>query len=384
MSPFLTDADMAELIAFRHALHQRPEISGEEAETAHKIAAALAALGPDQLLTGLGGHGVMAVFRGARPGPSLMFRCELDALPIQETPRPHQSAFPGKAHLCGHDGHMATMLALARGLAHQRPARGRVALLFQPAEENGQGAAAVVADPRYPALACDYSFSLHNMPGLPLGEVALKAGPVNCASRGMILRFKGHSSHASEPEKARTPTTALPALLTGLQGLSAGQPPHPGFRLVTITHLNMGEAAFGITPGAAVVFATLRSLVDEDMAALVQAAEAVAQQAASAAGLQLTIDYTDDFAHCDNDPDATAALARAMDSLGIRHSPWTLPMRGSEDFGRFGKAGSKSAMFFLGAGVDCPPLHSPHYDFPDALIAIGSGIFMRVIRQMLG
>lgn len=194
---FLTSADMVDLIGFRHELHRFPEISGEEAETARRVAAFLAPMRPDKVLTGLGGHGVAAVFAGEGQGPTLLFRSEIDALPILElTDVPYKSEISGKGHLCGHDGHSTILAALGRGLSRERPKRGRVVLMFQPAEENGAGAAAVIADPRFAEIRPDLSFSLHNMPGMPLGHAALMAGVVNCASRGMRIALTGRTAHA--------------------------------------------------------------------------------------------------------------------------------------------------------------------------------------------
>ena len=127
-----------------------PEISGEEAETAKAVVAFVGQAGPDRIVTEPGGHGVAMVFDGAEPGPTVLFRSEIDALPIQEiSDKPYRSAIPGKAHLCGHEGHTTILAGLARGLGRQRPARGRAVLMFQPAEETGAGAAAVIADPRF-------------------------------------------------------------------------------------------------------------------------------------------------------------------------------------------------------------------------------------------
>ena len=135
-------------------------------------------------MTGLGGHGVAAIYEGREPGPTVMVRCELDALPIEEiSESPHRSQAPGKSHACGHDGHMTMVAALSRGLGRQRPQRGRAVLLFQPAEENGAGAAAVIADPKFAEIAPDYAFSLHNKPGLPLGYITLSEGPANWPRR---------------------------------------------------------------------------------------------------------------------------------------------------------------------------------------------------------
>jgi metal-dependent amidase/aminoacylase/carboxypeptidase family protein len=150
---FLTDRDLAELIGWRRELHRRPKPSGQEAGTARKVEGCLAATGADRIVAGLGGHGVAAVYEGAALGPTVMFRAELDGLPIEEiSEAAHRSAVPGKAHPCGHDGYMATSAALARGLERRRPGRGRAVLLFQPAEENGAGGGAVLAGPRFVAF----------------------------------------------------------------------------------------------------------------------------------------------------------------------------------------------------------------------------------------
>ena len=188
----LTNRDIVELTAWRRKLHQHPEISNEEEKTAKEVVDFLADTGPDKVLTGLGGHGVAAIYESGKAGPTVMFRSELDALPIHELSAvPHASVVPGKSHMCGHDGHTAILAALGRQLGRKRPARGRVVLMFQPAEETGNGAAGVVADPRFGEIAPDFAFSLHNMPGLPFGEVRLKPGVVNCASRGMRIVLEG-------------------------------------------------------------------------------------------------------------------------------------------------------------------------------------------------
>ena len=133
----LSTAQLDDLVALRHALHQAPEVSGEEVRTAERVAAELTTLGADRLWRGLGGHGVAAEFTGAEPGPTVLLRCELDGLPIREiSDLPYQSTIPGKGHLCGHDGHMVSILGVAMRLA-TRPQKGRVILLFQPAEETG-------------------------------------------------------------------------------------------------------------------------------------------------------------------------------------------------------------------------------------------------------
>lgn len=380
----LTNTDLVELTNIRHRLHRHPELSGQEEWTAAEVAALLAPLAPDQLLTGLGGNGVAAVWSGYEAGPTVMFRSELDALPIDETSEvDHRSTLPGKGHLCGHDGHTTILLGLARLLARNRPTRGRVVLLFQPAEEDGSGAAAVLADPCFSDIRPDWAFALHNMPGFALGHVVVAPGPANCASEGLRIVFAGRTAHASQPETGRSPALAMAALIPAALAASSGSELGPGFRLVSICHARMGEQAFGITPGEGELWLTLRTLVDGEMAALRDEVMGLSQQLAAQHGLTVTFSHHDPFAACTNHPEAAAVIERALDGLGIGHDPVGLPMRASEDFGRIGQ-GARSAMFLLGSGQKTPALHNPDYDFPDDLIAQGVAIFDRIRRDLLG
>lgn len=381
----LTNSDVAELTEWRRMLHRFPEVSREEVETARQVVAALGPLKPDHVVTGLGGHGVAAVFEGGEAGPSVLFRSEIDALPIQElSDAAHRSTISGKGHLCGHDGHTTILMGLARLLSRKRPAKGRVILMFQPAEEDGSGAAAVTADPAFAPLRPDWAFSLHNMPGLAFGRSRLKAGVVNYASVGMKIALSGKTSHASEPEKGVSPALAVARIIPALGALGPGGVLSDEFRLTTVTHVRMGEPAFGIAPGYAEIWVTLRAARDDRMAALRAAAETLAQDEAQAAGLNMAFSYDDDFAASVNDPEATAIMEHAMEVLGMAYDDKDLPMRGSEDFGRFGHGGTRSAMIFLGAGVETPALHNPDYDFPDSLIPVGTHLFHKIARDLLG
>ena len=383
--PALTNEDIAALTALRHDLHRHPELSGEEAETAARIYRALAATGPDKVMTGLGGHGIAALYAGAQTGPTVLLRCELDALPIEElSDAHHRSTVPGKGHLCGHDGHMAILMGVARHLSRNRPNAGRVILVFQPAEEDGSGAQKMLEDPNFASLSIDYALSLHNMPGIPLGHVALQEGPANCASCGLEIHLSGRTAHASQPETGVPPTPAIAALVPTLQGLSNPKPEDPtDFALATITHIRVGEPAFGVAPGEGTLWVTLRSLTDAGMDRLCQEAEAAVETLAKTHGLTATLGYHDYFRACTNDPEATAILDRAIRRLGLPKEAGHLPMRASEDFGRFADV-SKSAMFLLGSGTKAPALHNPDYDFPDSLIPIGTSVFMAALDELLG
>ncbi len=380
----LTNADLIELTAFRRDLHRRPEISGEEAETAKTIVKALKPLSPSRIFTGLGGHGVAALFDSGKEGPTVLFRAELDALPIQElSEAPWVSKIAGKGHLCGHDGHMTMLLALGRMLSRDPISKGRVVLMFQPAEEDGSGARAVVADPAFQDIKPDWAFAIHNEPGRPFGYVSTRAGLINCASQGLQIKLSGKTAHAAEPEAGISPALAVSKLIPALSSLGTGGALDDDFRLVTVTHVNIGEPTFGIAPADAVIYATLRTAHDAPMAAIYGDACDLAQKLADEAGLKVEFDVFDDFAASINDEDAVRVAVDAMNAIGVPNGSEGLPMRASEDFGVFGWD-AKAAMLCLGPGEDYAALHNPDYDFPDDLIPIGADIFGRIAHDILG
>ena len=379
----LSNSDLIELTEFRRALHRRPELSGEEAETARTIADALKAMNPTRILSGLGGQGVAAEFNSGIAGPTVLFRAELDALPIQEiSDAAWKSEVPGKGHLCGHDGHMTMLLGLGRLISRKPVGKGRVILMFQPAEEDGSGARAVVGDPAYQEIKPDWAFAIHNEPGRPFGHVSTRVGLVNCASEGLKIRLTGKTAHAADPEDGISPVEAVFKLVPALQALGRGGALDDDFRLVTITHLHIGEPSFGVAPGEAVIFATLRSARDETKTRIASEARRIATSLANEAGLAVDFERCDDFAASINDADATGIAVSAMNAIGVINSDLGLPMRASEDFGVFGWD-AKAAMLCLGPGEDHAALHNPDYDFPDDLIPVGTAIFERIARDLL-
>lgn len=384
MTPALTDDQIAYLCALRRALHQMPEVSGEEKQTAARIALELELAGADRIWTGLGGHGVAAEFTGKHAGPTILIRCELDGLPIHEiSDAPHRSTIAGNGHLCGHDGHMAMVLGVALALA-SRPYSGRVILLFQPAEETGAGAIAVINDPRWHEIRPDFSFAYHNVPGRPLGEIGLCEGPSNCASRGMKIAFAGKTSHAAAPEDGVSPAQAMAGLMQALPALGSGGSMDDNFALATLTYSRLGEASFGISPGEGELRVTLRSQTDWRMDQMVSEAEAhLAAALKQTNALSASVTWHDVFLASVNDGRAVAIAANAAKNLGVTHHHMAGPMRWSEDFGRFGLDGAKSAMLFIGSGENQPQLHNPNFDFPDTLIPVGVSLFVEIIKQIL-
>ncbi|WP_285041303.1 amidohydrolase [Plantibacter sp. LMC-P-059a] len=377
--------DLDRLTVLRRSLHRHPELSGEEDGTAAAITAFLADTAPDDVMTGLGGHGVAVVYRGAEPGPTLLLRAELDALLITEvTEVPHRSVHEGIGHHCGHDGHMAILAGVGVLLGRHRPTRGRVVLLFQPAEENAVGAAAVLADPAFEQVRPDLALALHNLSSLPFGQVVLDEGVVNCASRGLRVILQGEPTHASAPEGGVSPASALARLLTSLPALARGDGIDADYRLVTVAHAVLGEQAFGVAPGHGELWATLRTMTDAGMDALRADVERLALGAADEHGLRVTFEESDVFHHCENHPEAVALLRGALDREGVAHTTGVLE-RGSEDFGLF-RTVAPSAMFFIGSQrkPDSPALHHPDFDFPDELIGTGTRVFARAVRDLLG
>jgi len=278
---------------------------------------------------------------------------------------------------------MAVLLGVARALGRQRPARGRVITLFQPAEEDGSGARQVIADPRFAGLAPDYAFALHNMPGVTLGEAVLDTGVMNCASRGLKITLAGRTAHASQPDTGVSPAGALASLMQGFAALEAGATQaDPAFARATVTHARLGAPSFGVAPGQAELWVTLRTQQDAGMKALFAKAETLIAREAKGAGLSVDTTVHDRFRHCENDAEAVEIVKAALVAEGIAFGAQDLPMRASEDFGCFGDH-AKSAMLLLGAGVDAPALHTPDYDFPDALIETGVRLFLRLVHQRL-
>ncbi len=358
-----------DLIALRRELHAHPEVSGAEARTASRISAILQALSPDDLITGLGGHGVLASFDSGKPGRAVLYRCELDALPIQETNAfAHRSKSPGVSHKCGHDGHAAIAIGLAESLALKRPASGVAHVLFQPAEEIGAGAAAVLADPKFDAIRPDVGFAMHNFSGMPMGAVCLREGVITAAVSGFALRFAGRTSHASQPELGRSPMLAIADLLRFCDSLNLNDPSAPDFQLITPVHINAGARAYGVTPGDGELHLTLRAWSDDRIESLMSQVAEHAAGLCKRDGLTLRTEVADPFRANVNAAGPAALVRAAARAERLPVIELENPLKGGEDFGLF-TARFPCCLYLMGSGEETPALHSPDYDFPDALIA---------------
>ncbi|MBK6348216.1 MAG: M20/M25/M40 family metallo-hydrolase [Bacteroidales bacterium] len=238
-------------------------------------------LRPDLIIEKLGGHGVLAVFSSGQPGPEILFRADMDALPVNETTNvEYRSLKAGIAHKCGHDGHAAILAGLAIHISANRPSKGKYLLLFQPAEETGNGAKSVISDPSFSGFNPDYCFALHNLPGYARNTIIVRNGTFAAASMGMIIRLKGRSSHASEPEKGQSPAAAMARLMASLPKLSGSGSGfgYTDFALLTLIYGSLGTPAFGTSPGEAVLMATLRAYLDSDMKVLIDKASGMVRE----------------------------------------------------------------------------------------------------------
>lgn len=371
-----------ELTELRHRLHSIAERSGEEEETAKKIRTYLEATNPDEIIDRVGGNGVIARYKGREEGPVVLIRCELDALPISdENDLEYRSQHQGTGHKCGHDGHMTIVCGVAKALQDRQIQKGEVLLLFQPAEETGEGAERVMEDEKFTALDPDYVFALHNLPGFRRNQIIIKEDTFAAASVGFIVRLRGATSHAAHPEQGRSPALAMAQLITSLSALPQFHASLEQAAKVTVIHARLGEQAFGTSPGYAEVMATLRTYDDETLDALKQQAEKIAERLAHAYNLEPETEWVESFPATQNDGEAVSLLKQVAEEQEREVLEKTAPFGWSEDFGHFTRK-YRGALFGLGAGEQQPALHAPDYDFPDQLIPAGVSMFLGIIERL--
>ncbi|SEP74765.1 amidohydrolase [Neolewinella agarilytica] len=372
------------LTQLRHDLHCHPELSGREEKTAAHIKAFFRKHCPaDEVISKIGGYGLTFRYSYPQPGPTVMIRCELDALPIEEpNDFRYQSINEGVSHKCGHDGHMTILAALALRLRETPPARGSVILFFQSAEETGQGAAAALQDARFTALAPDYVFALHNIPGAPLHEVLLTPTTFSPAVQSFSVQLSGKEAHAAEPQNGRNPAVAISRIVAALAPLNVPDPNREDFCVLTPVHLTLGQKAYGISPGEGELHYTIRCWTNTGLDRLKARICQEISRISTAENLRRTINWFEYFPATVNTSRARAIVQSAAMESGKNVTERAHGFTFGEDFGWL--AGRyPSVMFGLGAGEDCPALHHAEYDFPDALIATGTSVFSEIIRRIL-
>jgi amidohydrolase len=377
----MENSTMEELINLRRNIHQHPEISGEEIKTAASVLAYFKELKYTTIETQLGGHGILVLFDSGKDGKSLLFRAELDGLPIQEeNDLAHKSLITGKGHQCGHDGHLTMLAGVGSWLSENPPKTGKVYLLFQPAEENGDGAKAVMADPRFKNLEIDEVYALHNLPGYSLGQIVVKENTFTAAVNSVVITLKGKTSHAAEPEKGFNPSLAVAAILQGIEGLQNNHPKMEDFRLATPIYVEMGSQNYGISAGDAEIHLTLRSWTNEGLDELQNLIIELASSICKKHHLEFDHHFLAHFYANINQIDCVESVRKAAKSAQLDLLEQSFPFKWGEDFGIL-TTKFKGCMFGLGSGENQPALHNPDYDFPDDLLPIGIKIFTEIIKN---
>jgi amidohydrolase len=375
--------DIESLTRLRQSLHQNPELSGCEEFTSEIIKRMIIKFEPDEMIENLGGYGVAFVFNGKANGPTILFKAELDAIPVNETNIfDYASRQNGVGHQCGHDGHMAILIGLASYISANRPSKGKVVLLFQPSEETGEGAQLIINDRNFAKLKPDFCFSLHNIPGYEPGQVLIKQNTITAAAQGLIIRLTGKTSHASEPGKGISPAIAMSQIITDITNLPLRKKLFNDFVLTTIVHARLGEYSFGTTPGFAEILATVRSYNDEDMQELIHNSEQIVHTVSASERLKYEIKITDVYPSMINHPALTKLVIDKARELDLTVVEMEKPFPWADDFARFSRP-FPSVFFGIGAGKDTPQLHNSDYDFPDKILQTGIDLYTAIYRHYL-
>lgn len=372
---------MKSLEEIRKHLHANPEQSGKEEKTSEFIFKELKSSASADEVKILSSYAVIAHFKGKETGKTTMIRGDIDALPIQEVNEfDHRSKTEGVSHKCGHDGHTTILIGLARKLSQEPPQRGEVILLFQPAEENGEGAKAVLADPYFKQLSIDRVFALHNLPGYPKHQIVIREKQFNAHVISMIIKLHGKTAHAAEPEFGHNPSMAISKILVATNEMVHNDAEAEDFFLITPVHLNMGDLAYGISAGYGEIHFTIRAWDPDLVRKNCLVMEELARSVGKDEQLKIEIGYDAEFAANMNAEEATDILKKAVENGNFESQNLKKAFKWGEDFGLFTQI-YPGAMFGLGAGENCPALHNPDYDFPDEITETGVKIFHQIIKE---
>lgn len=373
--------NLAELIRFRKDLHRNPEMSLHEHRTQIKIMEALENMGAESVKK-VGGTGVLVEFRGKTTGKNVLLRADHDALPIQElSSLRYKSIVPGVSHMCGHDGHTSIMLGVANYFINNPIVKGKLAILFQPAEENGRGAAKVLNDPEF-TFRPDMAFALHNLPGIPKHKILSRPGIFTPAVRSVIFKLTGKTSHAAEPENGISPGEALGRVFMLANKLNQPDKNREDFRVVSTVYATLGEKAYGISAGYAEGHFTIRTWSNEEMEKLQGDFMEGVKDICNENNLALELEWLEEFFSNENSEEAFTLIRDAAESNDLDFEEMTSGVKWGEDFGLITQRFS-GAMFGVGSGEDCPALHNPDYDFPDDIIETGIKMFASIANKAL-
>lgn len=377
--------DLDALVALRHRLHRRPETAFAVEATAALVADRLRDLGW-AVTTGVGGSGVVGTLRRGTSGRSLGLRAELDALPITEANGfAHRSEVDGAFHGCGHDGHATMLLGAAEVLAADPDLDGTVHLVFQPDEENGRGAQAMVDDGLFDRFPMDAVFGLHNLPGLPVGHVATQPGTFTCFEEVFAIDVHGSGGHASAPERTVDPVVVGAELVLALQSIVARSLAPSDHGVVSVTEL-VTDGARNIIPSRVTIRGDVRGYDDAVGDRIRARMQRLVEGIPAAHGATGALTYEREFAPVVNTPDEVAEAGRAaaaVDGMTVDTAHGRVGF--SEDFAQL-LHHRPGCLVLLGNGTDGPQgtsLHHPGYDFNDASIPFGVAWWHALVRGRL-
>jgi amidohydrolase len=383
----------SELQAIRRDLHAHPELRFQEQRTADLVARKLGEWGIE-VHRGLGGTGVVGLIRSGKPGRSIGLRADMDALPIQETNSfTHRSQFDARMHACGHDGHMAMLLAAARHLAASRSFAGTVVLIFQPAEEGGAGADRMIREGLFDRFPCDAVFALHNWPGLAVGQFAVASGPMMASTNEFDIRVTGRGGHAAMPHLTVDPVLIAVQIVQALQGIVTRTRNPNDLAVLSVTMIHAGDAT-NVIPDLAKIGGTVRTFDDSVTDLFERRIRQIADLTAQAHGATATVQFQRTYPPTVNHPAQAEFAARVADTIvGAGNVVRNVdPSMGAEDFSFMLRA-RPGAYLFIGngdgthrdAGHGAGPctLHNASYDFNDELIPVGGTFWVRLAEQFL-
>ena len=380
-------ADFAPAIAeWRRDIHANPEILFDTHRTSALVAEKLRAFGCDEVVEGLGRTGVIGVIRGRNDGSGKVIglRADMDALPIFEaTGLPYASRTDGAMHACGHDGHTAMLLGAARYLAETRNFDGTAVVIFQPAEEGGGGGREMVEDGMMDRFGIQEVYGMHNMPGRPVGDFAIRPGGLMAAADHFDIHVTGRGGHAAQPHNTVDTVVAASAIVMGLQSIVARNVDPVQSAVLSVTGFRTETNAHNVIPEHVALRGTARTL-DAGVQDLVEARlRTLVEATAAAHGATATIDYIRNYPVTVNAPAQTDFAARvAADIVGApRVDAAAPPVMGAEDFS-FMLNARPGAFIFVGNG-DTAKLHHPKYDFNDELIPVGCSYWARLVETAM-
>ena len=374
----------AEITAWRRQLHANPEILYDVHDTAAFAEAKLREFGVDEVVTGLGRTGVVGVIKGKGNSDKVIgLRADMDALPVTErTGKPYASANQGKMHACGHDGHTAMLLGAARHLAETRNFDGTVVVIFQPAEEGGGGGRAMVQDGLMERFGISEVFGMHNMPGIPLGEFAIREGGIMAGTDQFAIDIEGHGGHAAMPHLTTDPVVVAAHIITGLQTLVSRNIDPIRSAVLSVTTVNAGTA-YNVIPRTARLTGTVRTLDEEVRQQMEEGIKRLAPQLAQAFGATATVNWLPGYPVTVNASRQTGFAAEiAQEVAGEERVQANVdPTMGGEDFAYMLNA-RPGAYIFIGNG-DSSDLHTDTYDFNDEAIPLGVSYWVRLAERAL-